>query len=316
VKRELVIASGPAQGTVVNIDRELVLGREGDVAIDDREVSRRHVAVRPVEQGVQVEDLGSANGTFVDGRRISGAVTVADAGRLQIGVTEVELRVSAQAPAPVEAPAAPTRLAQTPPAPAPPPAAATPPVAAPAAPPAAQARPAADAPPASGRQAPRPGLVLGALAAAAAIALIVALALAASGDSVSTHKVRLKIRTTELYFVGARIGFSGTIAGTPLGSGTITQDQTFGGRPQDILKGPTPVTAKVTCRFEKGTIVGTLRATATPTAAGGTHLDGRLTWSYGTGAYKHIKGSITTTGGRPDIRVPIAAFDTTGEVEY
>jgi FHA domain len=312
MKRELVIASGPAQGTVVDIDRELVLGREGDVALDDREVSRRHVAVRPVEGGVQVEDLGSANGTFVDGRRISGAVTVADSGRLRIGVTEIELRVFAEAPAPLETPAAPTRLAQTPAAPTR--LAQTP--SAPAPLPAEPARAAAEPAPASGRQAPRPGLLLGGLAAAAAVALIVVLALAASGDSVSTHKVRLKIRTTELYFVGARIGFSGTIVGTPLGSGTITQDQTFGGRPQDILKGPTPVTAKVTCRFEKGTIVGTLRATATPTAAGGTHLDGRLTWSYGTGAYKHIKGSITTTGGRPDIRVPIAEFDTTGEVEY
>ena len=85
---------GPAPGAIVEIDRELIIGREGDVAIDDPEVSRRHAAVRPVPQGVELEDLGSANGTFVDGRRIVGRTTLTNSAAVRAGASELRIEIA------------------------------------------------------------------------------------------------------------------------------------------------------------------------------------------------------------------------------
>jgi len=59
---------------------EIVLGRsEGcDVTVADGSVSRLHARLVADEEGVYVEDLGSANGTFVDGQRTRGRVRLAD----------------------------------------------------------------------------------------------------------------------------------------------------------------------------------------------------------------------------------------------
>jgi pSer/pThr/pTyr-binding forkhead associated (FHA) protein len=56
----------------MEIDGDVVIGREGaDLTIEDPELSRRHARVRPVDGGVEVEDLGSTNGTFVNGARVT-----------------------------------------------------------------------------------------------------------------------------------------------------------------------------------------------------------------------------------------------------
>jgi predicted component of type VI protein secretion system len=123
----------------VEVDRELTLGRvDCDLTLDDEEVSRRHVVLRPADTYLQVEDLGSSNGTFVDGQEITRAVNVGHGHIIQIGGTRLTVEVSQ---APVQEP---TVMA---PQPAPPvaPSPAEPPVA-PAAPPAA---PAPAAPPAA-----------------------------------------------------------------------------------------------------------------------------------------------------------------------
>ena len=50
------------------------IGREGcDITLADPDVSRRHARVTPRGDTVVVEDLGSTNGTFVNGERIAGA---------------------------------------------------------------------------------------------------------------------------------------------------------------------------------------------------------------------------------------------------
>jgi pSer/pThr/pTyr-binding forkhead associated (FHA) protein len=58
-------------------------------------MSRRHAVLRPVARGVEVEDLGSMNGTFVDGERISGPVTIAVRGAVRMGSSEFAVEVSA-----------------------------------------------------------------------------------------------------------------------------------------------------------------------------------------------------------------------------
>ena len=84
----LVITSAQHEGRRIEVTRELVIGRENvDVEIDDAELSRRHVAVRPKDGGLEVEDLGSRNGTRVDGTRIDGPTRIRHGAVLSVGMT-------------------------------------------------------------------------------------------------------------------------------------------------------------------------------------------------------------------------------------
>lgn len=42
-----------------------------DIFLDDRGVSRQHARLRPLDYGVEVEDLGSTNGSFINGQRVT-----------------------------------------------------------------------------------------------------------------------------------------------------------------------------------------------------------------------------------------------------
>jgi len=67
-------------------DRPLVVGRspDVDVVINDSNVSRRHAEVWRTGEGVAVRDLGSTNGTFVNGHRIT-AVSLSPRDDVTIG---------------------------------------------------------------------------------------------------------------------------------------------------------------------------------------------------------------------------------------
>jgi FHA domain len=94
-KRTLRFSSGAGAGQEIEIEEEIVVGREGcDLTIDDPELSRRHVAFRPVENGVEVEDLGSLNGTFVDGRRITDPQILTAGARVKLGTSEGNLELA------------------------------------------------------------------------------------------------------------------------------------------------------------------------------------------------------------------------------
>lgn len=85
---------GPAADEVRDIDRDLLVGRtDADVEIPDPEVSRRHAVIRPVPDGVEVEDLGSSNGTFVDGQRLTAKRTLTQTATLRVGGTELKIEV-------------------------------------------------------------------------------------------------------------------------------------------------------------------------------------------------------------------------------
>jgi len=62
-------ATAPAREMILPEDRETVVGRgpECGVRVDDDRVSRRHAALTPGPSGWTVADLGSKNGTLVDG---------------------------------------------------------------------------------------------------------------------------------------------------------------------------------------------------------------------------------------------------------
>lgn len=64
--------SAPVFGKVFALHSPLVLGRapECDLPIESEQVSRRHVRITPRDGSALVEDLGSSNGTYVNGRRV------------------------------------------------------------------------------------------------------------------------------------------------------------------------------------------------------------------------------------------------------
>ena len=68
--------SGPTFGRSFGISGEMVLGRQTDcdVCIPIGEISRRHARIKPNPDGVLVEDLESANGTYINGKRIRSAM--------------------------------------------------------------------------------------------------------------------------------------------------------------------------------------------------------------------------------------------------
>lgn len=67
-----------------------VLGRgsEADVVVDDPGVSRRHAEIRLDGGAAMVRDLGSTNGTFVDGER-AGSLPLVDGSTITIGRTRI-----------------------------------------------------------------------------------------------------------------------------------------------------------------------------------------------------------------------------------
>src|SRR5919197_5972592 len=95
----LIVRSGARAGERIEVTEELVVGRENaDVTLEDEEVSRRHLAVRPHDDGVELEDLGSTNGTFVDGARLSASVVISETARVMLGETEIEIEVEVPEP--------------------------------------------------------------------------------------------------------------------------------------------------------------------------------------------------------------------------
>ena len=74
------------------------LGRDEDsiVWIDDSVVSRRHARIVVDEKGAVLEDLGSRNGTYLRGKKITAPAKLADGDQLRIGPASMVFRVFKQ----------------------------------------------------------------------------------------------------------------------------------------------------------------------------------------------------------------------------
>lgn len=83
----LEVIEGPDIGLKFSLkDAEVFIGRHGqcELVLHDPEISRRHLKIAPGENGWWLDDLGSTNGSFVNGQRITHQ-TAAPGDRIQIG---------------------------------------------------------------------------------------------------------------------------------------------------------------------------------------------------------------------------------------
>ncbi len=64
--------SGAVFGKVFPVAGPVVIGRapECDISVHAEEISRRHALVKPTQEGLSVEDLGSSNGTYINAKRV------------------------------------------------------------------------------------------------------------------------------------------------------------------------------------------------------------------------------------------------------
>ncbi|MGB3736399.1 MAG: DUF3662 and FHA domain-containing protein [Ilumatobacter sp.] len=67
---------------------------ESTITIDDGNVSREHARIKPGTNGYVVQDLGSTNGTLVNGQRITGTRLLADGDIVSFGSTHVRFEAS------------------------------------------------------------------------------------------------------------------------------------------------------------------------------------------------------------------------------
>jgi len=68
--------SGPVFGRHYRLLSPTVIGRaaESDISIGEAGLSRAHARLRPTLDGLEIEDLRSTNGTFLNGQRVTSAI--------------------------------------------------------------------------------------------------------------------------------------------------------------------------------------------------------------------------------------------------
>ncbi len=117
----LEVIGGNASGSTIVVDDELVIGRHATGAgrlSEDEELSRQHARIsREATGDYAIEDLGSSNGTFVNGLRIQTPRLLAPGDSIETGTTTLVVReIVRPQPAPtpdVAAPPASDRFAPT-----------------------------------------------------------------------------------------------------------------------------------------------------------------------------------------------------------
>src|SRR5947209_5535433 len=98
VDYSLEIIEGPGAGRLVALRGMVEIGRDptATVVVEDQLVSRHHVRVTPDVEGAVVEDLGSLNGTFVNGNQVHSPIRMTQGDQLLLGVTVLQLRSAKQ----------------------------------------------------------------------------------------------------------------------------------------------------------------------------------------------------------------------------
>jgi len=92
----LIVRDGSLRGRRFEVESgEVTIGRErSDVLLDDDgEVSRNHAVVRQSSEGLEVQDLGSTNGTFVNEQKISEPTKLSSGDIVRVGQTRFDVEI-------------------------------------------------------------------------------------------------------------------------------------------------------------------------------------------------------------------------------
>lgn len=111
---KLVVTAGPMAGEEFFLEEdEYVVGRATDnpICIQDSSVSRKHIILRRLDGGWTVTDLGSGNGTIINGEQISDETPLANGDIITLGDTEVTFTDVSNATMVVDISAGPSRAA-------------------------------------------------------------------------------------------------------------------------------------------------------------------------------------------------------------
>ena len=86
----LVAKQGPLDGRRWPLTIPIVIGREShcDIVIDDRQVSRFHARFTPTLDGVILEDMGSKNGTHINGKPVVNPVVLQDGDVIHVSLVQ------------------------------------------------------------------------------------------------------------------------------------------------------------------------------------------------------------------------------------
>jgi hypothetical protein len=100
----LVAPAGEMKGARWDLDQhEFVIGRDPtcDLTISDRQVSRYHARIRKTDKGYFLEDMGSKNGTHLNGGLVQSEVQLQDGDELQIALAMKLIFVGSEATIPL-----------------------------------------------------------------------------------------------------------------------------------------------------------------------------------------------------------------------
>jgi pSer/pThr/pTyr-binding forkhead associated (FHA) protein len=92
---EVVTSPDLERGATIEVAGPTVVGRESGTGIrldHDEYVSARHARIEPRLDGTWLEDLGSTNGTFVNGARVDGGRRLQPGDVVRIGSTELQVQ--------------------------------------------------------------------------------------------------------------------------------------------------------------------------------------------------------------------------------
>jgi pSer/pThr/pTyr-binding forkhead associated (FHA) protein len=106
----LKVTGGMAVGTDIEVEEQFVIGRtseyEQGTLGDDPELSRQHARVSRSGEGFLIEDLGSMNGTLLNGRRITGPEPLSNGDTIDVGGSRIVVEMEAAPPPPPPIPEA------------------------------------------------------------------------------------------------------------------------------------------------------------------------------------------------------------------
>jgi hypothetical protein len=278
----LTVITGPEAGKSLQLgDDAIIIGREdADLVIPDPQLSRRHAAISASGAGVVIQDLGSANGVFVDGRRISEPTRLDAGAAVRLGASELVIDPRAEDVGPATAvPAEPKRSARRGP---------------------------------RSRRRPLPVLVLAILVSAAAAATAIVLLTGSSG----TEKRTLTAQLTALPLAEpTSVQASGILVGEPLGRAEVIFQRLLEETPEPGGES-VPLLGTMLVLSSSGSLSLNVRGRLQLDAKGAEFVQAEGSASNGTGDYEGVTGTFTFTGGRDNPRSLFGRFKLDGVLEY